>query len=50
MRKLNVLLVDDSPLFLKPARELLAASDCVDRIDCANSLGKKRSTMTGGQE
>lgn len=37
MRKLNVLLVDDSPLFLKLARELLAASDCVERIDCASS-------------
>lgn len=37
MRKLNVLLVDDSPLFLKLARELLATSDGVDRIDCAGS-------------
>ena len=37
MRKLNVLLIDDSPLFLKLARELLAASDCVERIDCASS-------------
>lgn len=38
MRKLmNVLLVDDSPSFLKVARELIAALPCVGGVACADS-------------
>ena len=37
MGNLNILLVDDSPQFLKAARQLIAALPGVDRIDCANS-------------
>lgn len=37
VRKVNVLLVDDNPQFLKTARELVAPLPHVDRIDCANS-------------
>lgn len=37
MRKLNVLLVDDNPMFLKTARELLAALPGIGGIGCANS-------------
>ena len=37
MRKLNVLLVDDNPLFLKTARDLIAGLPHVERIECANS-------------
>jgi len=36
-RKLNVLLVDDNPQFLKAARDVVAALPCVARIECANS-------------
>ena len=37
MRKLNVLLVDDNAMFLKTARELIAALPCIAGIECANS-------------
>ena len=37
MRKLNVLLVDDNPLFLQAARSLIGALPCVAAIECANS-------------
>jgi DNA-binding NarL/FixJ family response regulator len=37
MRKLNVLLVDDNPQFLKAARNLIGALPCVVGIECANS-------------
>ena len=34
---MNVLLVDDSPSFLKVARELIAALPCVGGVACADS-------------
>ena len=34
---MNVLLVDDSLSFLKPARDLVAALPCVGGVACANS-------------
>ena len=39
MRKLSVLLVDDNPMFLKAARDVIAAlpCPCIAGIDCANS-------------
>jgi CheY-like chemotaxis protein len=37
MRKLNVLLVDDNPAFLKSARNLLAGLPCIAAIECAGS-------------
>ena len=37
MRKLNILLVDDNPQFLKAARNLIDAMPCVAGIECANS-------------
>ena len=37
MRKMNVLLVDDNPLFLTMARAVIAALPGVDRIECVNS-------------
>ena len=37
MRKINVLLVDDNPIFLKTARSLIAAQPGVAGIECANS-------------
>ena len=37
MHKLNVLLVDDNPLFLKTVHDLVAALPNLGRIDCANS-------------
>lgn len=37
MRKLKVLLVDDSSIFLNAARDLLAGMPCVASIDCTNS-------------
>ena len=37
VRKVNVLLIDDNPQFLRAARELIAALPYVDRVDCANS-------------
>ena len=36
-RLMNVLLVDDSPSFLKVARELIAALPCVGGVACADS-------------
>lgn len=37
MRKLSVLLVDDNPMFLKTARDVIASLPCVTGIECANS-------------
>jgi DNA-binding NarL/FixJ family response regulator len=37
MRKLNVLMVDDNPQFLKAARDMIAALPCVAGVECANS-------------
>jgi len=37
MRKLNVLMVDDNPQFLKAARDMIAALPCVAVAECANS-------------
>ena len=37
MCKLNVLLVDDNPQFLKAARDMIAALPCVTAVECANS-------------
>ena len=37
MRKLNVLIVDDNPHFLKAARSLIGALPCVAGTECANS-------------
>ena len=37
MVKLNVLLVDDNPAFLKTARNLLAGLPCIAAIECAGS-------------
>lgn len=37
MRKLNVLLVDDNPVFQKAARDVIVALPCVAGIECANS-------------
>jgi CheY-like chemotaxis protein len=46
MRKLNILLVDDNPQFLKAARNLIAAMPCVAGIECANS-GVEALTQVG---
>ena len=37
MRKLHVLVVDDNPLFLRAARNLLSDLPEVERVECANS-------------
>lgn len=37
IRLMNVLLVDDSPSFLKVARELIVALPCVGGVACADS-------------
>ena len=37
MRKLNVMLVDDNPQFLKAARDAVAALSCVASVECASS-------------
>jgi CheY-like chemotaxis protein len=37
MRKLNVLMVDDNPRFLKAARDMIAALPCVAAAECATS-------------
>src|SRR4030067_609692 len=37
MRKLSVLLVDDNPMFLKAARDVVAALPNIAGIECANS-------------
>jgi len=37
MRKLNVMLVDDNPQFLKAARDVVAALSCVASVECASS-------------
>lgn len=37
MRKLSVLLVDDNPMFLKTAREVIAALPWIAGIECASS-------------
>ena len=46
MRKLNLLLVDDNPHFLKAAREVLAVLPCVAGIDCAAS-GEEALALAG---
>ena len=40
MRKLNVLMVDDNPQFLKAARDTVAALPCVECVECANSAAE----------
>ena len=40
MRKLNVLMVDDNPQFLKAARDVVAALPCVASVECVNSGGE----------
>ncbi len=37
MRKLHVLMVDDNPLFLSAARNLLSGLPEVQRVECVNS-------------
>ena len=37
MRKLHVLVVDDNPLFLSAARNLLSGLPEVERVECVNS-------------
>lgn len=46
MRKLNVMLVDDNPQFLKAARDTVAALPCVASVECANS-GAEALTQLG---
>ena len=46
MRKLNVMLVDDNPQFLKAARATIAALPCVAGVECANS-GAEALTKIG---
>ena len=40
MRKLNVMLVDDNPQFLKAARDVIAALPCVASVECASSASE----------
>lgn len=40
MRKLNVMLVDDNPQFLKAARDTVAALPCVASVECASSAAE----------
>ena len=40
MRKLNVLMVDYNPQFLKAARDTLAALPCVARVECVDSAAE----------
>ena len=40
MRKLNVLMVDDNPQFLKAVRDTVAALPCVECVECANSAAE----------
>jgi DNA-binding NarL/FixJ family response regulator len=47
MRKLNVLMVDDNPQFLKAARDMIAALPCVAAAECANSGAEALTRLDG---
>ena len=48
-RLMNVLLVDDSPSFLKVARELIAALPCVGGVACAGSGAQALDIVRGAR-